>query len=100
MSIIHFDWAEHQAQMRPNKIAIKDYTLNEEVSYSELNSKASKIANYLQNKKVRFTIPSTIPLTKKNYHSSESERAKRVNLSQSEAMGKAHMNPQRILSTS
>jgi len=53
MDIIHFDWAEHQAQMRPNKIAIKDYTLNEEVSYSELNSKASKIANYLQNKKVK-----------------------------------------------
>ena len=34
----------------------------------------------------------------KDYHSSESERAKRVNLSQSEAMGKDHMNPQRILS--
>ena len=45
MSLTHFDWAAHQAQMRPNKVAIKDYTLNEEISYFELNSRASKIAN-------------------------------------------------------
>ena len=50
MSLMHFDWATHQAQMRPNKIAIKDYTLKEEISYLELNAKASKIANYLESR--------------------------------------------------
>jgi fatty-acyl-CoA synthase len=53
MQIKYFDWAEHQAQMRPNKIAIKDYTLGEETSYSELNVNASKIANYLQSQNLK-----------------------------------------------
>ena len=53
MSLMHFDWAAHQAEMRPNKIAIKDYTLKEEISYLELNSRASKIANYLEGRNIK-----------------------------------------------
>ncbi len=53
MSLRHFDWAAHQANMRPNKIAIKDFYLKEEISYSELNVRASKIANYLLGRNIK-----------------------------------------------
>jgi Acyl-CoA synthetases (AMP-forming)/AMP-acid ligases II len=53
MSLMHFDWAAHQANMRPNKIAIKDFSLKKEISYYDLNVKASKIANYLKGRNIK-----------------------------------------------
>ena len=35
MGLKYFDWAKHQAVMRPNKVAIKDYFSREELTYFE-----------------------------------------------------------------
>ena len=52
MELKYFDWAKHQAVMRPNKVAIKDYYSGEELTYLELEKRALKIATYFQRKKI------------------------------------------------
>ena len=51
MDLKYFDWAKHQALMRPNKVAIKDYYSGEQLTYLELEKRALKIATYFQKKK-------------------------------------------------
>ena len=52
MDLKYFDWAKHQALMRPNKVAIKDYYSGEQLTYLELEQRALKIAAYFQKKKI------------------------------------------------
>ena len=52
MDLKYFDWAKHQAVMRPNKVAIKDYSSGEKLTYLELDRRALKIANYFQKKEI------------------------------------------------
>ena len=52
MDLKYFDWAKHQAVMRPNKVAIKDYSSGEKLTYLELERRALKIANYFQKKEI------------------------------------------------
>ena len=52
MDLKYFDWAKHQALMRPNKVAIKDYYSGEQLTYLELEKRALKIAAYFQKKNI------------------------------------------------
>ena len=52
MDLKYFDWAKHQAVMRPNKVAIKDYSSGEQLTYLELEKRALKIATYFQKKQI------------------------------------------------
>ena len=52
MDLKYFDWAKHQALMRPNKVAIKDYYSGEQLTYLELEKRAIKIAAYFKKKNI------------------------------------------------
>ena len=52
MGLKYFDWSKHQAVMRPNKVAIKDYFSREELTYFELEKRALRIATYFQKKNI------------------------------------------------
>ena len=52
MDLKYFDWSKHQAVMRPNKVAIKDYYSGDEITFLELERRALKIANFLKKKKI------------------------------------------------
>ena len=53
MSIKYYDWAEHHANFRPNKIALKDTSLNRDQSYLKLNENASRFAKFMQEKHIK-----------------------------------------------
>ena len=53
MDLKYFDWAKHQALMRPNKVAIKDYYSGEQLTYLELEKRAIKIAEKSLTKEVK-----------------------------------------------
>ncbi len=44
----HYDWMTHQAEMRPNKIAIVDLDTGREVSYQQLEERSVQLAGWLQ----------------------------------------------------
>jgi len=44
----HYDWTRHQADMRPNKIAIVDLDTGREISYSQLEERSNQLAGWLQ----------------------------------------------------
>ena len=48
MSVKHYDWTEHQANIRPNKIAIKDLDTGSELSYGQLDLRAHKLGAWFQ----------------------------------------------------
>tara|TARA_B100000575_G_C22804389_1_gene474437 strand:+ start:199 stop:372 length:174 start_codon:yes stop_codon:yes gene_type:complete len=56
MDLKYFDWTKHQALMRPNKVAIKDYYSGEQLTYLELEKRALKIATYFKKKKLAVEI--------------------------------------------
>ncbi len=48
MTVNHYDWSAYHANVRPNKIAIRDLSFNKELTYSELDVRANKLAEWLQ----------------------------------------------------
>ena len=48
MSVKHYDWTAHHASVRGDKVAIVDLDTGSEVSYAELDVRASKLAGWLQ----------------------------------------------------
>jgi fatty-acyl-CoA synthase len=44
----YFDWSAHQADFRPNKIAIRDTDTGLSLSYAELEKRSCALAGYLQ----------------------------------------------------
>jgi fatty-acyl-CoA synthase len=52
MAIKHYDWSAYHANVRPNKIAIRDLSHNKTLTYKELNARANSLAEWLQTKGV------------------------------------------------
>ena len=48
MSVKHYDWSAYHAYVRPNKIAIRDLSSNQLLTYKELDDRACLLANWLQ----------------------------------------------------
>ena len=48
MSVKHYDWSAYHAYVRPNKIAIRDISSNQILTYKELDDRACLLANWLQ----------------------------------------------------
>ena len=48
MSVKHYDWSAYHAYVRPEKIAIRDVSAKQTLSYKELDERASLLANWLQ----------------------------------------------------
>ena len=48
MTVNHYDWSAYHANVRPNKIAIRDLSINKELTYSELEIRSNKLAEWLQ----------------------------------------------------
>ena len=48
MTVNYYDWSAYHANVRPNKIAIRDLSFNKELTYSELDVRANKLAEWLQ----------------------------------------------------
>ena len=42
MTVKHYDWSAYHANVRPNKVAIRDLSTNKELTYLELNTRANK----------------------------------------------------------
>ena len=52
MTVNHYDWSAYHANVRPNKIAIRDLSINKELTYSELDIRSNKLAEWLQKNRV------------------------------------------------
>ena len=50
MTVKYYDWAEYQANFRPNKVAIKEVSSGRITSYKELNERSKSLASWLQKK--------------------------------------------------
>ncbi|MEC9133167.1 MAG: class I adenylate-forming enzyme family protein, partial [Pseudomonadota bacterium] len=50
MSVKHYDWVAHHANMRGDKVAIVDLDTGTELTYAELDQRASKLAAWMQSK--------------------------------------------------
>jgi len=48
MTVNYYDWSAYHANVRPNKIAIRDLSINKELTYSELDIRSNKLAEWLQ----------------------------------------------------
>ena len=48
MSVKHYDWSAYHAYVRPEKIAIRDVSAKQTLTYKELDERASLLANWLQ----------------------------------------------------
>ena len=48
MSVKHYDWVAHHANMRGDKVAIVDLDTGTELTYAELDQRASKLAAWMQ----------------------------------------------------
>ena len=48
MTVNYYDWSAYHANVRPNKIAIRDLSINKELTYSELEIRSNKLAEWLQ----------------------------------------------------
>ncbi|MCY4239879.1 MAG: long-chain fatty acid--CoA ligase [Rhodospirillaceae bacterium] len=49
MSVPYYDWAAHQADVRPDTLAILDPQTNRRLTYAQLNERATRLARWLQN---------------------------------------------------
>ena len=52
MSVKHYDWSAYHAYVRPTKIAIRDLSAKQTLTYKELDDRACLLANWLQTKGV------------------------------------------------
>ena len=52
MSVKHYDWSAYHAYVRPTKIAIRDLSAKQSLTYKELDDRACLLANWLQRKGV------------------------------------------------
>ena len=50
MSVKHYDWTAHHAGMRGDKVAIVDLDTGVELTYAELDKRASQLAAWMQSK--------------------------------------------------
>ena len=48
MTVNYYDWSAYHANVRPNQIAIRDLSVNKELTYSELDIRSNKLAEWLQ----------------------------------------------------
>ena len=48
MTVDYYDWSAYHANVRPNQIAIRDLSANKELTYSELDIRSNKLAQWLQ----------------------------------------------------
>ena len=48
MSVKHYDWSAYHAYVRPTKIAIRDLSAKQSLTYKELDDRACLLANWLQ----------------------------------------------------
>ena len=48
MTVQHYDWSAYHSNVRPNKIAIRDLSNNQNLTYKELDDRANQLANWLQ----------------------------------------------------
>jgi fatty-acyl-CoA synthase len=48
MAVKHYDWTAHHADMRPEKIAIKDLDTGAALTYAELDQRADWLAGWMQ----------------------------------------------------
>ena len=48
MAVKHYDWTAHHAGVRGDKVAIVDLDTGHELSYGELDERASKLASWMQ----------------------------------------------------
>ena len=48
MSVKHYDWSAYHAYVRPTKIAIRDLSANQTLTYKELDDRACLLASWLQ----------------------------------------------------
>ena len=48
MSVKHYDWSAYHAYVRPTKIAIRDLSAKQTLTYKELDDRACLLANWLQ----------------------------------------------------
>jgi|TARA_B100002003_G_C14151037_1_gene553642 fatty-acyl-CoA synthase len=48
MATKHYDWVTHHAQIRPGKVAIVDLDNGREISYEQLDQRASRLASWFQ----------------------------------------------------
>ena len=53
MSVKHYDWSAYHAYVRPTKIAIRDLSAKQSLTYKELDDRACLLANWLQRKGVQ-----------------------------------------------
>ena len=43
MTVQHYDWSAYHSNVRPNKIAIRDLSNNQTLTYKELDDRANKL---------------------------------------------------------
>ena len=48
MSVKHYDWSAYHAYVRPDKVAIRDVSANQTLTYKELDHRACLLATWLQ----------------------------------------------------
>ena len=48
MTVDYYDWSAYHANVRPNQVAIRDLSANKELTYSELDIRSNKLAQWLQ----------------------------------------------------
>ena len=48
MTVQHYDWSAYHSNVRPNKIAIRDLSNNQNLTYKELDDRANQLAHWLQ----------------------------------------------------
>jgi fatty-acyl-CoA synthase len=48
MAIKHYDWSAYHANVRPNKVAIKNVSAKKDITYLELDRRANRLASWLQ----------------------------------------------------
>ncbi|MBI81197.1 MAG: acid--CoA ligase [Gammaproteobacteria bacterium] len=53
MTVKHYDWSAYHSNVRPNKIAIRDLSSNRNLTYSELDTRSNKLAEWLQQEGVK-----------------------------------------------
>ena len=53
MTVQHYDWSAYHSNVRPNKIAIRDLSNNQNLTYKELDDLVDRVAIWLYSKGVK-----------------------------------------------
>jgi fatty-acyl-CoA synthase len=53
MAVTYYDWTEHNASIRPDKVAILDSDTQQTLTYKQLNTRANQLGSWLQNNHVK-----------------------------------------------